>query len=68
VLLAEVALSPAFGAPLALCDPDLSLLASALAVPPFTLPRSLVLVPLFPRALLLLPPALPWLPSALLLP
>ena len=68
VLLAEVALSPAFWAPLALCAPALSLLACALAVLPATLLRSLVLVLLFAPALLLLPPALPLLPSALLLP
>ena len=68
VLLAEVALSPAFWAPLALCAPALSLLACALAVLPATLLRSLVLVLLFLPALLPLPPALPLLPSALLLP
>ena len=64
VLLAEVALSPAFGEPLVLRDPALSLLGSAPAVLSATLPRSLVLEPLFPRSLLPLPPALPRLPSA----
>jgi hypothetical protein len=64
VLLAEVALSPAFGEPSVLRDPALPLLDSAPAVLSATLPRSLVLVPLFPRALLPLPPALPRLPSA----
>ena len=64
MLLAEVALSPAFGEPLVLRDPALPLLDSAPAVLSATLPRSLVLEPLFPRSLLLLPPALPRLPSA----
>ena len=68
VLLAEVALSPAFGEPLVLRDPALPLLDSAPAVLPATLPRSLVLVPLFPRAPSFLSPALPRLPSALVSP